>query len=63
MRSADLWQLHGENLGLFHRFEMCRSVKLINSALDVGSASFCASDDQYLSEEKNLAILIIQQTS
>jgi hypothetical protein len=46
MRSASLFQLPGENLGLFHRFEMRRSVKLINSALDVGPASFFASGDQ-----------------
>jgi hypothetical protein len=46
MRSAGLSQLPGENLGLFHRFEMRRSVKLIDSALDVGPASFFASGDQ-----------------
>jgi hypothetical protein len=46
MRSAGLSQFPGENLGLFHRFEMRRSVKLINSALDVGPVSFFASGDQ-----------------
>jgi hypothetical protein len=46
MRSAGLLQLSGENLGLFHRFEMRRSVQVINSALDVGPASFFASGDQ-----------------
>jgi hypothetical protein len=46
MRSAGLSQFSGENLGLFHRFEMRRSVKLINSALGVGPTSFFASGDQ-----------------
>jgi hypothetical protein len=47
MRCAGLLQLHGENLGLlFHRFEMRKSVKLMNSALDVGPASFFGSGDQ-----------------
>jgi hypothetical protein len=46
VRSAGLSQLPGENLGLFHRFKMHRSVKLINSALAVGSASFFASGDK-----------------
>jgi hypothetical protein len=46
MRNAGLAQLPGENLGLFHRFEMLRSVKLINSALHVGPASFFTSGDQ-----------------
>jgi hypothetical protein len=46
MRSADLSQLPSENLGSFHRFKMHRSIKLINSALDVGPASFFASGDQ-----------------
>jgi hypothetical protein len=46
MRNAGLSQLLGENLGLFHRFEMRRSVTPINSALDVGLASFFASGDQ-----------------
>jgi hypothetical protein len=55
MRSAGLWQFPGENLGLFHRFEMRRSVKLINSALDVGPASFFASGDQIpLGREKHV---------
>jgi hypothetical protein len=45
-RSAGLSQLPGENLGLFHRFEMRRSIKLINSALDVSPARFFASGDQ-----------------
>jgi hypothetical protein len=54
MRSAGLSQLPGENLGLFHRFEMCRSVKFMNSALDVGHASFFASGDQIpLGREKH----------
>jgi hypothetical protein len=54
MRSAGLSQLPRENLGLFHRFEMRRSVKLINSALDVGSASFFVSGDQIpLGREKH----------
>jgi hypothetical protein len=54
MRGACLSQLHGENLGLFHRFEMHRSVKLINSALNVGPASFFASGDQiHLGREKH----------
>jgi hypothetical protein len=54
MRSAGLSQLPGENLGVFHRFEMRRSVKLINSAPDVGSASFFASGDQIpLGREKH----------
>jgi hypothetical protein len=46
MRSAGLSQLAGQNLGLFHQFEMRRSVKLINSNLDVSPASFFASGDQ-----------------
>jgi hypothetical protein len=46
MRSAGLSQLPGENLGVFHRFEMRRSVKLTYSALGVGLASFFASGDQ-----------------
>jgi hypothetical protein len=46
MRSTGLSQLHGENLRLFHRFEMRKSVKLINSALDIGPTSFFASGDQ-----------------
>jgi hypothetical protein len=46
MGSVSLSQLPGENLELFHRFEMRRSVKLINSALGVGRASFFASGDQ-----------------
>jgi hypothetical protein len=45
MRSASLSQLPDENLGLFHRFEMGISVKLIKSALDVGPAGFFASGD------------------
>jgi hypothetical protein len=54
MRGAGLWQLPGENLRLFHRFEMRRSVKLINSALNVGPASFFASGDQIpLGREKH----------
>jgi hypothetical protein len=54
MRSAGLSQLPGENSGLFHRFEMRRSVKLINSALDVGPASFFVSGDQIpLGKEKH----------
>jgi hypothetical protein len=54
MRSAGFSQLSGENLGLFHRFEMRRSVKHINSALDVGPASFFASGDQIsLGREKH----------
>jgi hypothetical protein len=69
MRSAGLSQLHGENLGLFHRFEMRKSVKLINSALDVGPASFFASGDQIpVGREKhddldNLANFITCQTA
>jgi hypothetical protein len=46
MRSAGLSQLPGENSGLFHWFEMRRSVKLINSALNVGPAGFLASGNQ-----------------
>jgi hypothetical protein len=46
MRIAGLSQLPGENLRLFHLFEIRRSVKLINSALEVGPASFFASGDQ-----------------
>jgi hypothetical protein len=46
MRSAGLSQIPGENLELFHRFDMRRSVKHINSALDVGPTSFFASGDQ-----------------
>jgi hypothetical protein len=46
MRSAGLSQLPGENLGLFHRFEMRRLIKHTNSALDVGPTSFFASGDQ-----------------
>jgi hypothetical protein len=54
MRSAGLSQLPGENSGLFHRFEMYRPVKLINSILDVGPASFFASGDQIpLGREKH----------
>jgi hypothetical protein len=54
MRSAGLSQLPGENLGLFHQFEICRSVKLINSALDLGPASFFALGDQIpLGREKH----------
>jgi hypothetical protein len=54
MRSAGLSQLPGENLGLFHPFEMRRLVKLINSALDVGPASFFALGDQkILGREKH----------
>jgi hypothetical protein len=54
MRRAGLLQLPGENLGLFHWFEIRRSVKLINSALDVGPASFFASGDQIpLGREKH----------
>jgi hypothetical protein len=45
-RSISLSQLPAENSGLFHRFEMRRSVTLINSALGVGPASFFASGDQ-----------------
>jgi hypothetical protein len=53
-RSAGLSQLPGENLGLFHRFEMCRSIKLISSVLDVGPVSFFASGDQMtLGREKH----------
>jgi hypothetical protein len=48
MRSTRLSQLPGENLGLFYRFEMRRSVKLINSTLDVRPASFFASGNQIL---------------
>jgi hypothetical protein len=68
MRSASLLQLPGENLGLFHRFEMPKSVKLINSALDVRPASFFASGDQIpLGREKhgdpnNLANFMTCQT-
>jgi hypothetical protein len=54
MRGAGLSQLPGENLELFHRVEMRRSVKLINSALDVGPTSFFASGDQIpLGREKH----------
>jgi hypothetical protein len=54
MRSAGLSQLPGDNLGLFHRFEMRRLIQLINSALDVGPASFFASGDQIpLGREKH----------
>jgi hypothetical protein len=54
MRSAGLSHLSGENLGLFHLFEMPRSVKLVNSALDVGPARFLASGDQIpLEREKH----------
>jgi hypothetical protein len=54
MRSAGLSQFPGENLGLFHRFKIRRSVKFINSALDVGSASLFASGDQIpLGREKH----------
>jgi hypothetical protein len=63
MVSAGLSQLPDENLGLFHQFEMRRSVKLINSAQDVGPASFLLHTIKHLSEEKKMAILIIQQTS
>jgi hypothetical protein len=68
MRSAGLSQLPGENLGLLHRFEMCRSVKHINSALGVGPTSFFASGDQIpLGREKHgdlgkLASFMICQT-
>jgi hypothetical protein len=54
MRSAGLSQLPGENLGLFHRLEMRGSLKLINSALDVGRASFFPSGDHIpLGREKH----------
>jgi hypothetical protein len=46
MDSAGLSQLPAEDLGLFHRLEIRRSLKLINSALDVGPARFFASGDQ-----------------
>jgi hypothetical protein len=54
MRSDGLSQLPSDNLGLLHRFEMRKSVKLRNSALDVGHASFFASGDQRpLGKEKH----------
>jgi hypothetical protein len=46
LRKAGLSHLPGENLGLFHPFEMRRSVKFINSALDADPVSFFASGDQ-----------------
>jgi hypothetical protein len=69
MRSANLSQLPGENLGLFHQFEIRRSVNLINSTLEVGPASFFASGDQIpLGTEKhgdldNPANFMIGQTA
>jgi hypothetical protein len=54
MRGASLSQLPGEDLGLFHWIEMRRSIKLINSALNVGLARFFASGDQIsLGKEKH----------
>jgi hypothetical protein len=54
MRSVGLSQFPSESLGLFHWFEMHRSIKLINSALDIGPASFYASGDQiHLGREKH----------
>jgi hypothetical protein len=53
-RSVALSQLFGENFGLFHRFEMRRSVKPISSTLDVGPVSFFALGDQIpLGREKH----------
>jgi hypothetical protein len=46
MRTAGLSQLLGENLRLFHWFEMRRLIKLTHSALEVGPASFVAFGDQ-----------------
>jgi hypothetical protein len=54
MRGAGLSQFPGQNLRLFQRFEMRRSLKLINSALAVGPVSFFASVDQIpLGREKH----------
>jgi hypothetical protein len=63
MRNAGLSQLPGENLGLFHRFEMRRSVKFINSALDVGPGSFFTSCDQILLGREKHGDLDNPQTS